>query len=95
MLDSKGVSIKRGSMAENDWNSNCRIVLPDKPNLNTSEKSIQEIKGVKTYTFVVEQAGYYRVQLVGGGGGSSAAGGGGKTSDRSPTAIAAINGDFL
>lgn len=95
LLNSKGVSVKKGSMAENDWNSNYRIVLPDKPTIDTTEKTIQEIKEAKTYKFTVKQAGYYRIQLVGGGGGSSAAGGGGKYASQTDASVGAINGGYL
>lgn len=66
----RGVVTSRGDSAEADWNTNCRMCLPDTP------KKYDNIAGLKIFegtsgskTFTVTVPGYYHVTLVGGGGG--------------------------
>lgn len=66
----RGVVTSRGESAEVDWNTNCRMCLPDTPkkydNL-VGFKLFEATSGEKTFTVTIP--GYYHVTLVGGGGG--------------------------
>lgn len=66
----RGVVTTRGSSAEGDWNTNCRMCLPDTP------KKYDNLVGLTIFnsatgskTFTVTIPGYYHVTLVGAGGG--------------------------
>ena len=66
----RGVITNRGESPEVDWNTNCRMCLPDSPKKydNTVGLTIfNSTSGSKTFTVTVP--GYYHVTLIGGGGG--------------------------
>lgn len=75
LLNQTGYTIKRGSTADSDWNGNCKMQLPDRPDLfpiKAGTKLFESRSGGATFSFNVDKPGYYRVTLVGGGGGSTA-----------------------
>lgn len=66
----RGVVTTRGENPEVDWNTNCRMCLPDIPNKYDKVvglKIFESTSGSKTFTVTVP--GYYHVVLIGGGGG--------------------------
>lgn len=66
----RGVVTTRGDSAEADWNTNCRMCLPDTPKKYDNVVGLKIFEGTSgSKTFTVTVPGYYHVTLVGGGGG--------------------------
>lgn len=75
LLNVRGAVVKKSNNSDTDWNTNCRMMLPNSPNVfqtSVGKVLFESSKPETTYTFNVTIPGYYHVTIVGGGGGSVA-----------------------
>lgn len=75
LLNVRGAVVNKSNNSDTDWNTNCRMMLPNA--LNVFQTSVGKVlfessKPETSYTFNVTIPGYYHVTIVGCGGGSFA-----------------------